>query len=202
MEKFFEIDKYVAFSSYIIPWLKQEIQVMTKGTEVLFAKIDKILQLKNVMRFLNSTFNSFDKKGYSAKFIFELYFMNNIKVSLENILSTCLLSEKVGVTFELKNYEILHDGNKLKFQAIAEIGSGINGVAQLISEFILEFINRKQDFIGVIFLEEYFFDSLLAKDFIAYIKNNIFVTSFINTKHYLLILIESNESKLRCKNIY
>jgi len=175
MEKFFKVEKDVAFSSYIIPWLKQEIQVMTKGTEVLFAKINKISELKNVMRFLNSTFKSFDTKGYSAKFIYEIYFMNNIKVSLENILNECLLNGKNIIPFELKSYEIIHDSNNLKFQSVAEIGEAINGVTHLISEFILEFINQKQNFIGVIFLEEYFFDSLLAKDFVGFLNNNIFV---------------------------
>ena len=180
MEKFFEIDKFPAFSSYIIPWLKQEILIMTKSTEVLFVKITKIAELKSVMRFLNQTFTSLDKKGYSAKFIFELHFMSNIKLSLENILSECLSASKHSIPFELKKYEYEHESKKIIFKVPSEIGKSVNHVTQLISEFIIEFINNKHSFIGVIFLEEYFFDNLLSREFLGYLKNNIYVINFLN----------------------
>ena len=180
LEKYFQIEQNFAFSSFIVPWLKQEIQVMTKNIEVLFSKIENIGQLKNIMRHLNQIFVKFDKKGISSKYIFDLYFLNDLKLSLESIIGHCIKINTEGVAFELKDYEIVHNGLTLKINCVHELGNSIKNLGSIIcknlyneAEFINEFINNKQNFTGVIFLEEFFFEQILSKEFVMFLKNKI-----------------------------
>ena len=180
LDKYFQMEQNFAFSSYIVPWLKQEIQIMTKNVEVLFSKIETITQLKNVMKHINQVFTSFDKKGMSAKYIFDLHFLNDIKLSLESIINHCIKATTDGVAFELKEYEITHNNVAFKINCVHELGNSIKNLAIIIcniivylAEFINEFINNKQNFTGVIFLEEFFFEQILAKEFIMFFKNKI-----------------------------
>lgn len=126
------MEQNYAFSSYIVPWLKQEIQLMTKNVEVLFSKIENISQLKNIMRHLNQVFNNFDKKGMSAKYIFDLYFLNDIKLSLESIINHCIKLNTEGVAFELKEYEVTHNKIPLKINCVHELGNSIKNLAIII----------------------------------------------------------------------
>ena len=173
MEKYFGINNNIVYSSYIIPWLKQEIQIMTKTMENLFTKIKNINELKSIMRYINHLFNNFDSKGQSAKYIFDLYFINNIKISLEAIINCCMKADKEGNSFDLKEYEIKHHEKIIKIHCVSELGNAVSNVSQIISDFIIEFINNKQKFIGLIFLEEYFFETILAKDFLTYLKSKV-----------------------------
>jgi hypothetical protein len=132
LDKYFQIEQNYAFSSYIVPWLKQEIQLMTKNVEVLFSKIQTIGQLKNIMRHINQVFVNFDKKGMSAKYIFDLYFLNDIKLSLESIINHCIKTNSEGVAFELKEYEVIHNNNSIKINCVHEIGNSIKDLANII----------------------------------------------------------------------
>ena len=132
LEKYFQIEQNYAFSSYIVPWLKQEIQHMTKNVEVLFSKIENIGQLKNIMRHINQVFLNFDKKGMSAKYIFDLYFLNDIKLSLESIINHCIKTNTEGVAFELKEYDFTHNGHNLKINCVHELGNSIKNLALII----------------------------------------------------------------------
>jgi hypothetical protein len=171
MEEYFKINENYAYSSYTIQWLKGEIQIMTKSIENLFAKIINFSQLKSIMRFVNTLFTNFDNKGASGKYIFDLYFINNIKISLEAIINFCMKTE--GVSFDLKEYEIKHSEKNVKINCVSELGNAVSNVSQIISDFINEFINNKQKFIGIIFIEEYFFENILAKEFLNFMRNKI-----------------------------
>ena len=139
LEKYFQIEQNFAFSSYIVPWLKQEIQLMTKNVEVLFSKIENIGQLKNIMRHINQVFVNFDKKGMSAKYIFDLYFLNDIKLSLESIINHCIKVNSEGVAFELKEYEIAHNGHNLKINCVHELGNSIKSLAIIMCKNLIIF---------------------------------------------------------------
>ncbi len=132
LEKYFQMEKNYAFSSYIVPWLKHEIQAMTKNVEVLFSKIKTIGQLKDVMRHINQIFVNFDKKGMSAKYIFDLHFLNDIKLSLESIINHCIKLETEGVAFELKEYEFLHNSKSFKINCVHEMGNSIKNIGIII----------------------------------------------------------------------
>ena len=132
LEKYFQFEQNYAFSSYIVPWLKQEIQIMTKNVEVLFSKIENIGQLKNIMRHINQIFLKFDKKGMSSKYIFDLYFLNDIKLSLESIINHCIKISSDGVAFELKEYDIVHNGLTFKINCVHELGNSIKNLALII----------------------------------------------------------------------
>jgi len=173
IEDYFKIKENPAYSSYFVTWLKAEIQIMTKTIEILFSKIRNIDELKNVIRHLNGLISEFDRKGISCKYIFDLYFINNIKISLEAIINFCMKSEKEGVGFDLKEYEIKHKDKIMKLNCVSELGNSLSSVSKIISDFIVEFINNKNKFIGIIFLEEYFFENILCKEFINFVKNKI-----------------------------
>lgn len=173
MEEYFQMNENFAYSSYLIPWLKQEIQLMAKIIENLFAKISNFSELKSIMRYITTLFSNFDNKGASGKYIFDLYFINNIKISLEAIINFCMKSEKEGLSFDLKEYEIKHLDNVVKINCVSELGNAVSNVSQIISDFIIEFINNKQRFIGIIFIEEYFFENILAKEFLNFMKNKV-----------------------------
>jgi hypothetical protein len=127
--------------------------------------------LKNLMRHMNKIFSDLDIKGQSAKFIFDLHFINNIKISLEAINNTCMKTD--GVDFDLKEYEIKYNEIVIKINCVSEIGNAVSNIAQLISDFIIEFINNKHKFIGIIFIEEFFFENILLKEFLNFIKSKI-----------------------------
>lgn len=171
MEEYFRINENNAYSCYTIQWLKGEIQIMTKSIENLFAKIINFSQLKSIMRFVNTLFTNFDNKGSSGKYIFDLYFINNIKISLEGIINFCMKTD--GVSFDLKEYEIKHSEKIVKINCVSELGNAVSNVSQIISDFINEFINNKQKFIGIIFIEEYFFENILSKEFLNFMRNKI-----------------------------
>lgn len=173
MDDYFNINKEQSSSSYIITWLQQQIQVMTKNIEGLFVKITSIVELKLVMRHINKVFNELDAKGSSGKYIFDLYFINNIKISLESIINFCMKSEKEGVSFDLKEYQITHNNKTIKINCVSELGNAVYNVFQIISDFITDFVNNRHKFIGIIFIEEYFFDQILSIEFLNFLKNKI-----------------------------
>lgn len=190
MEEYFKINENPAYSSYIIPWLKGEIQIMAKTIENLFAKITNFNELKSIMRYINTLFVGLEEKGTSGKYIFDLYFINNIKISLEAIINYCMKSE--GVSFDLKEYEVKHSNKTLKFNCVSELGNAVSNVGQIISDFIHEFINNKQKFIGIIFIEEYFFENILAREFLNFLRNKI--TKSMNNNYDVKSFTDNQES--------
>jgi hypothetical protein len=173
METYFNITENLAYSSYIISWLRQEIQIMTKNIEFLFAKITNISQLKQVMRHIHKVLSDQDQKGKSGKYVYDSYFISNIKISMEAIINHCMKKEKDEISFELKEYEIAHNTKTIKIVCVTELGNAVYNVFQTISDFITEFINNRNKFIGIIFIEEYFFDQILSKEFLNFIKAKI-----------------------------
>jgi hypothetical protein len=193
MEEYFKLNQSSSSSSYIVSWLKQEIQLMNKNIEILFTKVSTLAELKNLMRHFNKIFNDFDIKGTSAKYIYDLHFINNIKISLESINSNCMKGEKDAVEFDLREYEIRYEGNKvIKLNCVSEIGKSVSNISQLISDFIVEFLNSKQKFIGIIFIEEYFFDNILIKEFLSFVKTKI--TKNMNSNYEVKPFFDNQES--------
>jgi hypothetical protein len=171
MDEYFLLKEKPIYSSYTIPWLKGEIALMTKSIENLFAKVTNFSSLKSIMRQINNIFTNLDNKGSSGKYLYDLHFINNIKISLEAIINNGMKSE--GVQFDLKEYEIKHSDKVLKIMCVSELGNAVSNVSLIISDFINEFINQKQKFTGIAFIEEYFFETILAKEFFQFMKNKI-----------------------------
>jgi hypothetical protein len=199
MEEYFKLNQSYSNSSYIVPWLKQEIQLMNKGLEILFTKITSLSELKNLMRHLHKIFNDFDIKGTSAKYIYDLHFINNIKISLESINNSCMKGEKDVVEFELKEYEIKYNDKLIKLNCVAEMGKSVCNITQLISDFVGEFLTSKQKFIGVMLIEEYFFDHILLKEFLSFIRTKI--TKSINSNYEVKPFFDNQESMATANQI-
>ena len=91
MNDYFDIkSKNQIYSTYIIPWLRQEIFSMNKLLENLFGKIRTINELTSIMNFISELFSKMDLIGQSAKFIYDMYFIKNLNISLFSIISYCL----------------------------------------------------------------------------------------------------------------
>jgi hypothetical protein len=199
MEEYFKLNQNYSNSSYIVPWLKQEIQIMNKSIEILFTKITTLTELKTLMRHFYKLFNDFDIKGTSSKYIYDLHFINNIKISLESINNTCMKGEKDLVEFELKEYEIAFNNKNLKLTCVSEMGKSVNNISQLVCDFVTEFLNTKQKFIGITILEEYFFENILIKDFLNFLRTKI--TKSLNSNYEVKAFFDNQESMATANQI-
>ena len=92
------------YSTYIIPWLRQEIFSMNKQLENLFGKVRTINELSSLLNSLSELFSKMDLLGQNTKFIYDMYFIKNLNISLISIISYCLKVNIIGVPFDLKNY--------------------------------------------------------------------------------------------------
>lgn len=173
MDSYFSLTSNVSYSTYLIPWLKQEILAMNKQLEGLFTKVRSIIELKAIMDYITELFTKQNSKGMSGKFIFDMYFINNLKITLEAIVNYCMKSDPTGVPFDLKRYEIVHNEKKIVINCVAEMGIGLYNVSMIISEFISNFISIKSKFIGIVFLETFLFNNILSKEFLSFLKNKI-----------------------------
>lgn len=173
LDEYFHISSInnYSYSSYIVPWLNQEVRLMAKNIEIYFTKIQSISEIKKILRFLKEIFIKYDKKGVSPKYIFDIFFINNIKISLEALINYCMKVE--GNSYELKEYSVTYKSQKIRLLCVSEIGNATFNVFQIVSEFITEFLEDKKNFIDLIFIEEYFFESILSRDFTTFIKNKI-----------------------------
>jgi hypothetical protein len=199
MDEYFKLNQNYSNSSYIVPWMKQEIQLMNKSIEILFTRVTSLTELKLLMRHLNKLFNDFDLKGTSAKYIYDLHFINNIKISLESINNNCMKGEKDAVEFDLREYEIKYNDKALKLNCVAEMGKSVSNIAQLVSDFVGEFLSSKQKFIGVTIIEEYFFDNILLKEFLGFIRTKI--TKSINSNYEVKPFFDNQESMATANQI-
>ena len=81
MNDYFDIkSKNQIYSTYIIPWLRQEIFSMNKQLENLFGKIRTINELTSIMNFISELFSKMDSIGRSSKFIYDMYFIKNLNI--------------------------------------------------------------------------------------------------------------------------
>ena len=180
------------YSTYIIPWLRQEILSMNKQLENLFGKVRTINELTSILNFISELFSKMDLLGQSAKFIYDMYFIKNLNISLISIISYCLKVNITGVPFDLKNYNINFNNNNIPLLCVSELSPSVYNISILISEFITKYSNMKKRFIGIIFLEENLFDSILNKEFFPFIKNKI--TKNISNNYDLMPFTDNNES--------
>ena len=173
LDEYFKIskDNNFSYSSYIVPWLKQEVKMMAKTLEIYFTKIQNIQEIKNIMKYLKDIFVKYDRKGISAKYVFDIFFINNLKISLEAMINFCMRVD--GNSFELKEYFVNYKSQKIKLYCVSEIGNATFNVFQIVSEFISDFLGDKNVYIDLVFLEEYFFETILSRDFTTFIKNKI-----------------------------
>ena len=146
---------------------------MNKQIEHLFSRIKTIHELQAIMNFLTILFTQLDEQGNSSKFIYDQYFINNLKITLESIVNFCMKNEIVGVSFDLKKYEINFNGKKIIFHCVFELGISIFNISMILIEFLTKFITIKKKFIGIVFLEEFLFENILLKDFLDFIKTKI-----------------------------
>ena len=171
MNTYFNIKiKNKVYSTYIIPWLRQEIYSMNKQLENLFGKIRTINELSSILDFISELFTKMDSLGLSAKFIYDMYFINNLNISLVSIISYCLKVNITGVPFDLKNYSINFNNLVLPLLCVSELCPAVYNISILITEFITKYAKMKKRFIGIIFLEENLFDFILNKEFFPFIK--------------------------------
>ena len=173
MHDYFNLNSNPAYSSYLILWYKQEFLSMNKQIEHLFSRIKTIHELQAIMNFLTILFTQLDEQGNSSKFIYDQYFINNLKITLESIVNFCMKNEIVGVSFDLKKYEINFNGKKIIFHCVFELGISIFNISMILIEFLTKFITIKKKFIGIVFLEEFLFENILLKDFPDFIKTKI-----------------------------
>ena len=192
MNDYFSIKTNTIYSTYIIPWLRQEIFSMNKQLENLFGKIRTINELTSILNFISELFSKMDSLGQSAKFIYDMYFIKNLNISLISIISYCLKVNITGVPFDLKNYYINFNGNNIPLLCVSELSPSVYNISILITEFITKYSNMKKRFIGIIFLEENLFDSILNKEFFPFIKNKI--TKSISNNYDLMPFTDNNES--------
>ena len=180
------------YSTYIIPWLRQEIFSMNKQLENLFGKVRTINELSSILNFISELFTKMDSLGQSAKFIYDMYFIKNLNISLISIISYCLKVNITGVSFDLKNYYINFNNNNIPLLCVSELSPSVYNICILITEFITKYTNMKNKFIGIIFLEENLFDSILNKEFFPFIKNKI--VKNISNNYDLMPFTNNNES--------
>ena len=171
--EYFDIDNNVAFSTYIIPWLKTEMLSMNKQLESLYSSLKSLNEMSNVLSFITTLFSSLESKGQSAKFIYDMYFVVNLKIAFEAIVSNSMKIDPNRVPFDLKKYSIAYNDKKISLHCVSEIASSVYGVFSIMSEFISKFISMKSKFIGIVFIEEFFFDVLVSKEFFTYLKEKI-----------------------------
>jgi len=194
MNAFFNIKtKNKIYSTYIIPWLRQEIFSMNKQLENLFGKVRTINELSSILDFISELFSKMDSLGQSAKFIYDMYFIKNLNISLLSIINYCLKVNITGVPFELKNYNINFNNNMiLPLLCVSELSPSVYNISILMAEFINKYIRMKKKFIGIIFLEENLFDFILNKEFFPFIKNKI--QKAISNNYDLMPFTDNNES--------
>ena len=173
MNDYFNLNSNPAYSSYLILWYKQEFLSMNKQIEHLFSRVKTIHELQAIMNFLTILFTQLDEQGNSSKFIYDQYFINNLKITLESIVNFCMKNEIIGVSFDLKKYEINFNNKKIILHSVAELGISIFNISMIIIEFLTKFITIKKKFIGIVFLEEFLFENILLKDFLDFIKSKI-----------------------------
>ena len=193
MNTYFNIKiKNKVYSTYIIPWLRQEIYSMNKQLENLFGKIRTINELSSILDFISELFTKMDSLGLSAKFIYDMYFINNLNISLVSIISYCLKVNITGVPFDLKNYSINFNNLVLPLLCVSELCPAVYNISILITEFITKYAKMKKRFIGIIFLEENLFDFILNKELLPFIKNKI--VKNISNNYDLMPFTDNNES--------
>ena len=180
------------YSTYIIPWLRQEIFSMNKQLENLFGKVRTINELSSILDYISQLFSKMDSLGQSAKFIYDMYFIKNLNISLISIISYCLKVNITGVPFDLKNYIIKFNNLNLPLLCVSELSPSVYNISILITEFITKYTRMKKKFIGIIFLEENLFDSILNKEFFPFIKNKIIKN--ISNNYDLMPFTDNNES--------
>ena len=180
------------YSTYIIPWLRQEIFSMNKQLENLFGKVRTINELSSILNFLSELFSKMDLLGQSAKFIYDMYFIKNLNISLISIISYCLKVNITGVPFDLKNYYMAFNNVNIPLLCVSELSPSVYNICLLLTEFITKYTNMKKAFIGIIFLEENLFDSILNKEFFPFIKNKIIKN--ISNNYDLMPFTDNNES--------
>ena len=193
MNDYFDIKtSNTVYSTYIMPWLKQEIFSMNKQLEYLFGKVRTINELSSILNFLCELFSKMDTLGQSAKYIYDMHFIKNLNISLLSIISYCLKVNITGVPFDLKNYNISFGNANISLLCVSELSPSVYNICILISEFINKYSNMKKKFLGIIFLEENLFDSILNKEFFPFIKNKI--TKNISNNYDLMPFTDNNES--------
>ena len=194
MTTYFNIkNKNKIYSTYIIPWIRQEIFSMNKQLEHLFSKVRTINELSSILDFISELFSKMDSLGQGAKFIYDMYFIKNLNISLISIMNYCLKVNITGVPFELKNYNINYNSNMtLPLLCVSELSPSVYNISILMSEFINKYIKMKKKFIGIIFLEENLFDFILNKEFFPFIKNKIIKN--ISNNYDLMPFTDNNES--------
>ena len=193
MNSYFNIkDKNKIYSTYIIPWLRQEIFSMNKQLENLFGKIRTINELSSILDFISELFSKMDSLSLSAKFIYDMYFIKNLNISLVSIINYCLKVNITGVPFELKNYNINFNSNIMPLLCVSELSPSVYNISLLMAEFINKYSKMKNKFIGIIFLEENLFDFILNKEFFPFIKNKI--VKNISNNYDLMPFTDNNES--------
>lgn len=180
------------YSTYIVPWLKQEIFSMNKQLENLFGKIRTINELTSILDFISELFSKMDSLGQSAKYIYDMFFIKNLNISLVSIISYCLKVNITGVPFDLKNYIINFNNVNFPLFCVAELSPSVYNIAILITEFITKYTKMKKMFIGIIFLEENLFDTILNKEFLSFIKDKIIKN--ISNNYDLMPFTDNNES--------
>ena len=193
MNTYFNIkNKNKIYSTYIIPWLRQEIFSMNKQLENLFGKIRTINELSSILDFISELFSKMDSLSLSAKFIYDMYFIKNLNISLVSIINYCLKMNITGVPFELKNYNINFNSNIMPLLCVSELSPSVYNISLLMAEFINKYSKMKNKFIGIIFLEENLFDFILNKEFFPFIKNKI--VKNISNNYDLMPFTDNNES--------
>jgi hypothetical protein len=193
MSTYFNIkNKNKIYSTYIIPWLRQEIFSMNKQLENLFGKIRTINELSSILDFISELFSKMDSLSLSAKFIYDMYFIKNLNISLVSIINYCLKVNITGVPFELKNYNINFNSNIMPLLCVSELSPSVYNISLLMAEFINKYSKMKNKFIGIIFLEENLFDFILNKEFFPFIKNKI--VKNISNNYDLMPFTDNNES--------
>ena len=193
MNTYFNIkNKNKIYSTYIIPWLRQEIFSMNKQLENLFGKIRTINELSSILDFISELFSKMDSLSLSAKFIYDMYFIKNLNISLVSIINYCLKMNITGVPFELKNYNINFNSNVMPLLCVSELSPSVYNISLLMAEFINKYSKMKNKFIGIIFLEENLFDFILNKEFFPFIKNKI--VKNISNNYDLMPFTDNNES--------
>ena len=79
MNTYFNIKiKNKIYSTYIIPWLRQEIFSMNKQLENLFGKVRTLNELSSILDFISDLFSKLDLLGESEKFKYIFNFNNQL----------------------------------------------------------------------------------------------------------------------------
>jgi len=177
--------------SILKPWIRNEIINLAYESEILFLNVKSISELKIIFIYFKNLFLYFDKKELSGKYIFDDCFNNNIKYAINSVFNTLQINPKLS--FDLKEYTIYKNNSSyLIYFCIGQINEFFESILEFLIFLMEERYTKQEDFLHMIFIEQYFLQNILLKIFFDNLDTLLkeadsynFIIKAINNKIYL-----------------